>query len=163
MIVFYQRRTETANVALSNARAHMELDDQHKRELADSLLLSLQKRDWALLRSIVNPEIVWTFPGSNLLSGQARGVNAVIAACKDLSSYGPTFIRKEILYGARSVVLLIEISAARGDLALDTCLAAVLTVEGKQITAIEMCVSDIAMAEAFFTDRSCHARFRPAS
>jgi uncharacterized protein len=110
----------------------MEFADRFKRELADSLVSSLQKQDWELLRSIVNPEIVWTFPGSNLLSGQAKGVNAVIVACKDLISYGPTFILKSILYGVRDVVLLTEISAARGDLALNTSLAAVLTVEGKQ-------------------------------
>jgi hypothetical protein len=139
----------------------MESTWQDKKELGESFLSSLQKQDWELLRNIVSPGVVWSFPGSNLMSGQAKGVNAVTLACKDLIGYGPTFVLKHVLYGVSDIVLVIEVNASRGDLNLNTYFSATLTTEDKRVTRIQISLSDIAMADAFFTDRSCHSRFRP--
>jgi len=49
-----------------------------KRHIAETFLLGLRTRDWALLRKIMTPDIVWTLPGHSRISGEARGIDAVI-------------------------------------------------------------------------------------
>jgi hypothetical protein len=47
--------------------------------------------DWSLLRSIMTEDIVWSLPGTSLISGEASGLDAVIARAQRLVGYGLTF------------------------------------------------------------------------
>jgi ketosteroid isomerase-like protein len=51
---------------------------EDKREIAETFLLGLRTRDWDLLRKIMTSDIVWSLPGHSRISGEARGINAVI-------------------------------------------------------------------------------------
>jgi hypothetical protein len=55
--------------------------------------------DWSLLRSIMTEDIVWSLPGTSLISGEASGLYAVIARAQRLVGYGLTFTLKHILIG----------------------------------------------------------------
>jgi uncharacterized protein len=52
--------------------------EEHKTEIAQKFLTGLRNRDWELLKSIMTEDIVWSLPGSSLISGEAHGVDAVI-------------------------------------------------------------------------------------
>ena len=111
--------------------------------------MSLQKQDWELLNNIVAPEVLWPFPGSNLLSGQAKGANGLLLACRGLISYGMTFALKHLLYGTSGIVLLIEVRRARGEMEMNGQYCAVCSVGDNKLRAGELYVSGISMVDAF--------------
>ena len=48
--------------------------DVDKKAIAQKYLAGLRSRDWSLLRSIMTEDIVWSLPGTSLISGEASGV-----------------------------------------------------------------------------------------
>ena len=79
--------------------------DVEKTEIAQQFLDGLRNRDWDLLKSIMTDDIVWSLPGRSLISGEARGAEAVIKRSQLIVSYGLTFSLKNILLGQHGVAL----------------------------------------------------------
>jgi hypothetical protein len=50
-----------------------------KTELGEQFLVALRSHDWELMRTIMAPDVVWSLLGSSRISGEALGVDAVIA------------------------------------------------------------------------------------
>jgi ketosteroid isomerase-like protein len=121
-----------------------------KSDVAHQFLTGLQKRDWDLLRSIMTEDIVWSLPGSSLISGEAHGLDAVIKRSQLIVSYGLTFTLKNILYGQYGVALSLHNTAKRGNLVLDEHLATVCLLREGKICAINSYLSDVDMLNAFF-------------
>ena len=121
-----------------------------KQEIGEKFLIGLRTHDWELLRRIMTLDIVWTLPGSSRISGEARGVDAVIARSKLITSYGLDFGLKHVLYGQFGFALSLNNTAQRGDLVLDEHLATICSLHGAQINRIDTYLSDVSMANAFF-------------
>ena len=65
---------------------------QHKTAaIVYQFLIGLRTCDWDLLQSILDDDIAWNLPGTSLISGEARGVDAVNERAKLFVSYGLTF------------------------------------------------------------------------
>jgi hypothetical protein len=94
-----------------------------KAEIAQQFLTGLRNRDWDLLKSIMTDDVVWSLPGSSLISGEAHGVDAVIQRSQLIVSYGLAFSLKHILFGQHGVALSLNNTARRGDLILNEHLA----------------------------------------
>lgn len=124
--------------------------EKEKVEIAQKFLTGLRNRDWELLRSLMTDDIVWSLPGSSLISGEARGVDAVIKRSQLIVSYGLTFTLKHILLGQHGVALSLNNTARRGDLVLDEHLATVFSLREGQVSAIATYLSDVEMVNAFF-------------
>ena len=89
--------------------------DEHKKKIGQQFLEALQSRDWNLLRSIMTDDIVWTLPGTSLISGDAGGVDVVIARAQRIVSYGLTFNLKGVLIGQAGLALSLHNTARKGD------------------------------------------------
>ena len=124
--------------------------EEHKTEIAQKFLTGLRNRDWELLKSIMTEDIVWSLPGSSLISGEAHGVDAGIQRSQLIVSYGLTFTLKHILFGQHGVALSLNNTARRGDLQLDQHLATVLSLREGKVCAIATYLSDVEMLNAFF-------------
>jgi ketosteroid isomerase-like protein len=124
--------------------------DLEKTVIAQQFLAGLRDRDWDLLKSIMTDDIVWSLPGSSLISGEARGAEAVIKRSQLIVSYGLTFSLKNILLGQHGVALSLNNTARRGDLVLDEHLATVFALRERRIFAITTYLSDVEMVNAFF-------------
>jgi ketosteroid isomerase-like protein len=124
--------------------------DATKRTIAGQFHKALSSRDWDLMRSIVTDDIVWSLPGRSLISGEARGVGAVVERAQLIASYGLTFTLKHVLLGQHDVALSLNNTARRGDLVLDEHLAVVCLLRGGRICTINTYLSDVAMVNAFF-------------
>ena len=96
-----------------------------KQEIGERFLIALRSHDWELMRTIMAPDVAWTLPGSSRISGKAHGVDATIARCQLITSYGVNFGLKHVLYGEFGFALSLNNTAQRGDLALDEHLATV--------------------------------------
>jgi ketosteroid isomerase-like protein len=121
-----------------------------KTELAQKFLTGLRNRDWESLRSLMTEDIVWSLPGSSLISGEAHGADAVIQRSQLIVSYGLTLTLKHILIGQHGVALSLNNTARRGDLQLDEHLATVFSLREGKICAISTYLSDVEMLNAFF-------------
>jgi len=128
----------------------MMMTDTQKTALAQEFLAGLKTRDWDRLRAIMTDDIVWTMPGSSLISGEAQGAEAVLARSKQIVGYGLDFELKHILTGQYHVALSLRNTAARGDLRLDEHLSTVCFLRDGKIAAIHTFLSDISGMNAFF-------------
>jgi uncharacterized protein len=124
--------------------------EKEKTEIAQKFLAGLRNRDWDLLKSIMADDIVWSLPGSSLISGEAHGVDAVIQRARLIVSYGLTFTLKHILLGQHGVALSLNNTAQRGDVILDQHLATVCRLRDGKIFTIDTYLSDVDMVNAFF-------------
>ncbi len=102
------------------------------------------------MRSLLVPEATWTLPGSSLLSGPARGADAIIDRAQALKKFGVRFQLKHILYGLHGFTLSLHNTASRDDLILDEQVAIVCQVSKGKISDIATYLSDVAGIEQFF-------------
>jgi hypothetical protein len=121
-----------------------------KQAIGEKFLLALRTHDWELMRTIMAADIVWSLPGSSRISTEAKGVDAVIARCQIITSYGLNFALKHVLYSQFGFALSLKNTAKIGELVLDEYLATVCSLQDEQIKRIDMYLSDVNMADAFF-------------
>ena len=124
-----------------------------KESLAIAFHMALVNRDWGSLKEIMTPDVTWTLPGSNLISGTAFGIADVIERANLIASYGPSFDLEYILVSRDNMALAIHNQATRGDLVLDEHLATVCTITDGRISAIETYLSDLDGMNAFFSSQ----------
>ena len=123
-----------------------------KQRLAREFHRALTTRDWALLEDIMTPEVTWTLPGANRISGTARGIDGVIERATRIARYGPSFELEHVLVSRDNMAMAIHNRAIRGDLILDEHLATVCTITDGRISAVETYLSDLDGMNAFFAD-----------
>jgi uncharacterized protein len=126
------------------------LTGKEKSDIAENFLTALRNRDWVLMRSIMINDIIWTLPGTSLISGEAYGVDAVIKRSQLIVSYNLTYGLKNILFGQHGVALSLNNTARRGDLVLEEHLATVFSLSDGKISRIDTYLSDVDMVDAFF-------------
>jgi uncharacterized protein len=95
-------------------------------------------------------DIVWTLPGTSVISGEARGVDAVIEKAQTIVSYGLTFALKHIHFGQHGVALSLNNTAQRGNRVLDEQVLTVMSLRDGKVSGIDSYLSDVDMANAFF-------------
>jgi len=124
--------------------------DAEKTAIAQQFLDGLRRRDWSLLQSIMTDDVVWNLRGTSLISGEARGVDAVITRAQRIVSYGLTFTLKDILISQHDPSLSLHNPAQNGKQILDEHLATVCMLRNGRICAINTYLSDIEVVNAFF-------------
>jgi ketosteroid isomerase-like protein len=123
-----------------------------KQHLASTFHQALLSRDWDALRTIMTPDVTWTLPGNNRISGTAVGIDEVIARAELIASYGPSFELEHVLVSRDNMALGVHNQATRGDLVLDEHLGTVCFIADGQIHKIETYLSDVDGMNAFFAD-----------
>lgn len=124
--------------------------DEEKIHLGNQFLAGLRTRDAELLRSIMRDDVTWTLPGHSLVSGTARGADAVIRRAKTIAGYGLVFTLRHILVGTQGVALSLHNTARRGAVVFDAHLATVLSLEDGRIAVINTYLADVEMLNTFF-------------
>lgn len=124
--------------------------DENGRQVAETFLRGLRTRDWALLRSIMTEDIVWTLPGRSRISGEARGIDAVLDRAQTIVGYGVTFNLNHLLVGQYGSALSLHNTAQRDGRILDEQLATVCRIRDGHIHAIDTYLSEVDMVNSFF-------------
>jgi ketosteroid isomerase-like protein len=131
--------------------AELSISEEGKLQLATTFLTALKSRDWELMRTVLTSDVNWTLPGTSLLSGEAKGVDAVIdRACK-LRDFGVLVELLHILYSMKGVAVSLHNTAQRGDLILDEYVVIVMELQGEKIARLTTHLNDIAGINRFFT------------
>ena len=106
--------------------------------------------DWATIRSLLHPDVTWTLPGDNAVSGAVAGADAVVGHVRKIAGYGVGFELLHILESRENMALSLHNTARRGDVVLDEHLATVCRLRDGRIAEIETYVSDVPGMNAFF-------------
>jgi len=89
-----------------------------KKEIAETFLIALRLPRLGSMRTIMAPDVVWSLPGLKPNFRGSHGVDAVIARCQLITSYGLNFGLKHVLYGQFGFALSLHTRQNDGDLFL---------------------------------------------
>lgn len=126
--------------------------EQVKHDIAAAFVNALSTKDWELLRGVLSPDVTWTLPGDNQISGTAHGARAVLDRAALIAGYGLKFELRHVLVSRDNMALSLHNTATRGDLVLDEYLATVCRITDGRISEIETYLSDVEGMNAFFAE-----------
>jgi uncharacterized protein len=116
---------------------------EEKRQLAVRFLTVLGKPDIDVVRNVAVEDMIWTFPGSSPISGEARGLEAIVKRAKVIAA---NKVRVEIVhtvYGLDGVSIILHNTGKKDDRVLDEHLAAVFAFRGGKIERLDTHLSDV--------------------
>jgi ketosteroid isomerase-like protein len=124
--------------------------EEQKNDVAQKFLGGLRNRDWESMHSIMHQDVVWSLPGTSLISGEAQGADAVIKRAQTIVAYGLQVAVKHVQYGLNGVALSLNNTAKRGELIFDEHLVTVCSIRGGKVFRIDTYLHDVEMLNAFF-------------
>jgi ketosteroid isomerase-like protein len=126
------------------------MTQDEKLHLAKTFLSVLSKPDEDLVRSIVVDDMLWTFPGSSVISGEAHGVSGVMKRATTIASYGVHVELGRPVYGYSGVAVFLHNTGSKNGRMLDEHLAAVFSFRDNKIARLDTFLSDVPMVKEFF-------------
>ena len=121
-----------------------------KKDIAENYIKALANRDAALLTSIATEDIVWRIPGTSLVSGEARGIDAIMKRSETLHRFGVSITLEHVVYGLDDVGLQHHNTGKHDGKVLDEHLTTVCHLRGRKIHRLETFLSDVNMLNDFF-------------
>lgn len=128
------------------------MTEDDMRALANTFAQAIRTQDPELLGSITTEEVVWSLPGDNVISGNARGVDAILRRGRLLAAYGVNIELVHVVYGRSGFGLLLHNTGLRLGRILDEHLTSVFQPRGMLIDAVDTYISDVAMLDSYFAD-----------
>ena len=126
------------------------MTESEKKDIAENYLKALTNRDAALLTSIATDDIAWSIPGTSLVSGEARGVDAIMKRSETLRRFGVSITLEHVVYGLDDVGLQHRNTGKHDGKILDEHITTVCHLRGKKIHRLETFLSDVNMVNDFF-------------
>ena len=111
---------------------------------------ALRDEDWNGLGAVLTDDVHWIMPGDNLISGVARGREAVVGRARQVAAYNMRFDVRGILVSVDGVALLQHNTADSDGHHYDQLVATVCSVRDDLICQIQTFVSDLAAFDSFF-------------
>jgi uncharacterized protein len=128
----------------------MTVSTSNKEELARRFLSVLGHPNAEVVKGVSVDDMIWSFPGSASISGEARGVDGIMQRARAIASYG---VKVEVLHalcGFSGLEMILHNTGKNGDRILDEQLAAVFSFRGDKIARLNTYLSDVSMMEKFF-------------
>ena len=127
------------------------MTESEKKDIAENFIKAITNRDKALLTSIATEDIVWRIPGTSLvISGEARGVEAILKRSEILNRFGVSIKIEHVVYGQDDVGLQYHNTGKHDSKILDEHLTTVCHLRGSKIHRLETFISDVNMLNDFF-------------
>ena len=124
--------------------------ESQKKDLAENFVKALANRDAALLSSITTEDTVWRIPGTSLVSGEARGVDAILKRAETLHRLGVSITLEHVVYGLEDVGLQHRNTGKHDGKILDEHITTVCHLRGRKIHRLDTYLSDVNMVNEYF-------------
>ena len=128
------------------------LSDESKLDIATAFLFSLKSRNWQAMHTLLTDDASWTLPGTSLLSGEAKGSDAVVDRARKLRNFGVMLELLHVIYSMRGVALSLHNTASRGDLKLDEYVVIAMELRDGKVFKLTTYLNDIAGINNFFKE-----------
>ena len=125
------------------------MTEQDKKEIAQSFIRGLGNRDANLLRSIMTEDVVWSLPGESTISGEAKGVEAILKRASTLHGFNVKIEIERVVYGLQDVALHLHNTGTYAGKVLDEHLTTVIHLDGNKIHRLGTFISDVPMSTGF--------------
>jgi hypothetical protein len=96
-------------------------------------------------------DVVWTLPGTSLVSGIAKGVDGILKRARAIVNHGANVEIQHVVLGYEGVALLLHNTGSRNGRILDEYLTTVCTLRDGKIARLDTYISDIPMVDAYFS------------
>jgi ketosteroid isomerase-like protein len=126
------------------------MTEVEKKEIAETFIAGLGNQDANLLKSIMTDDVVWSLPGTSLMSGEAHGIDAIMKRSETLRRYGVKIEIERVVFGFKDVGLHLHNTGKRGDRILDEHLTTVCQLRDNKIHRLDTFISDVETLNAFF-------------
>ncbi len=126
------------------------MTSDEKQRLARKFLSVLSNPDEAVVKSVAVDDVIWTFPGSSAICGEARGTADIVKRAKAIAAHDVKVEMVRTVYGHRGVAIILHNTSTANGRVLDEHLAAVFSFRSAKISRLDTFLSDVPMAEAFF-------------
>lgn len=126
------------------------MTDEDRIQPATSFIVALRAGDANGFRAIMTDDVVWTLPGTSLVSGIAKGVDGILKRARTIVDYGANVEIQHVVVGYEGVALLLHNTGKGNGRILDEYLTTVCTLREGKITRLDTYISDIAMVNAYF-------------
>jgi ketosteroid isomerase-like protein len=126
------------------------MDHEKKQQLALKFLSILGKPDASVVRDVAVEDMIWTFPGTSQISGEAHGIDAILNRAHTIASYMVKVEVVRTVYGFSGVSVILHNTGEKDGRVLDEHLAAVFAFRGDKIERLDTHLSDVPMVKAFF-------------
>jgi uncharacterized protein len=126
------------------------MTDQDRKQLATSFIEALRAGDANGFRSIMTDDVLWTLPGTSVVSGVAKGVEGILTRARHIVEYGVNVEIQHVVLGYEGVGLLLHNTGKRGGRVLDEYLTTVCTLREGKIARLDTYISNIEMVNAYF-------------
>jgi ketosteroid isomerase-like protein len=127
------------------------MTDQDKKQLATSFIAALRAADADGFRAIMTDDVVWTLPGTSLVSGIAKGVDGILKRARTIVDYGLNVEIQHVVSGYEGVALLLHNTGKRNGRILDEYLTTVCSLRDGKIARLDTYISDVPMVNAYFS------------
>lgn len=126
------------------------MKDSDQFQLAKAFMSQLRKPDAQQLRTVVTEDVLWTFPGKASISGEALGVEGVMARARLIAAHQVEVEIVRAVYGFSGLAVMLHNTGSRAGRTLDEYLATDFQYRGERISRLDTYLSDVPMMEAFF-------------
>jgi len=127
------------------------MTEQEKKSLATSFIAAVRAQDVGGFNAIMTDDVVWSLPGSSVVSGLAKGVDGILKRARTLGKYGVSLEIQHVVVGYEGVALLLHNTGSQNGRILDEYLTTVCTLRDGKIARLDTYISDIPMIDAYFS------------
>ena len=126
------------------------ISDEDRKSLATSFIEALRSQDEKAFQTIMHDDVVWTLPGSSVVSGVAHGVSGILKRAQAIVDRGVTLEIMHVILGYEGVALQLHNTGKWKGNMLDEYLITVCTVRDGKIARLDTYISDIPMVNKYF-------------
>jgi uncharacterized protein len=126
------------------------MTDEQKKTLAIDFATAVRTRNLGTLQSLVTDDVVWSLPGTSLMSGEVHGVDGIFMRVEVLDAFEVNVQVEHVVVGYKDVGLLLHNTGRKGGRTLDEHLTTIFILRGNKIHRMETLISDVPMLNAYF-------------
>ena len=126
------------------------MNDEDRKSLATSFIEALRSQDEKTFQTIMHDDVVWTLPGSSVVSGVAHGISGILKRAQAIVDRGVTLEIMHVILGYEGVALQLHNTGKWKGNMLDEYLTTVCTVRDRKIARLDTYISDIPMVNRYF-------------
>jgi hypothetical protein len=123
---------------------------EQKKVLAIDFATALKAHNTELLQSFVTDDVVWSLPGTSLMSGEVHGVDGILMRAEIIDAFDVNVQVEHVVVGYKDVGFLLHNTGRKDGKLLDAYLTTILTLRGNNIQRLDRLLSDVPMLNAYF-------------
>ncbi|OBI45412.1 hypothetical protein A5706_31545 [Mycobacterium sp. E796] len=124
---------------------------QRQRAIVGAFATAIVHDDHADIAEHATPDIVWTIPGSSVVSGRATGIDDVTRLADTFAQYGLHITPQGFAFGRDTVAVTLHDTGEHNGVRLEQDVVNVLTIRGDKISEVTAHLTDIDSFDAYFS------------